>query len=93
MNEQMGRERRLEVAARMVRLTPARVRYYVRVGLVRPSRVEGDAQFFSDAELARMRRIRRLQEDLGLNAAGVEVALHLLDEIQQLQAALERRTR
>jgi DNA-binding transcriptional MerR regulator len=55
--------------------------------------VEGDAPFFGDDELARMRRIRRLQEDLGLNAAGVEVALRLLDEIQQLQAALDRRTR
>lgn len=93
MDDRTAREQRLDVAARMVRLTPARVRYYVRAGLVRPSRVEGGAEFFSDAELARMRRIRRLQEDLGLNAAGVEVALRLLDEIQQLQAALERRTR
>jgi DNA-binding transcriptional MerR regulator len=92
MNERTEQERRLEVAARMVRVTPARVRYYVRAGFVRPSRVEGGAEYFSEAELARMRRIRRLQEDLGLNAAGVEVALHLLDEIQQLQAALERRT-
>jgi DNA-binding transcriptional MerR regulator len=93
MTEQASHDRRLEIAARMVRVTPARVRYYVRAGFVRPSRVEGDAEFFGDSELARMRRIRRLQEDLGLNAAGVEVALHLLDEIQQLQAALERRTR
>jgi DNA-binding transcriptional MerR regulator len=91
--ERAGRERRLEVAARLVRVTPARVRYYVRAGFVRPTRVEGDAPFFGDDELARMRRIRRLQEDLGLNAAGVEVALHLLDEIQQLQAALDRRSR
>lgn len=93
MTEQAERERRLEVAAQMIRVTPARVRYYVRAGFVRPSRIEGDAPFFGDDELARMRRVRRLQEDLGLNAAGVEVALHLLDEIQQLQAALERRTR
>lgn len=93
MNERAERERRLEVAARMVRITPARVRYYVRAGFVRPSRVEGDAPYFGDDELARMRRIRRLQEDLGLNAAGVEVVLHLIDEVEQLQAALERRTR
>lgn len=93
MTEQAERGRRLEVAARMVRVTPARVRYYVRAGFVRPSRVEGVAPYFGDDELARMRRIRRLQEDLGLNAAGVEVVLHLIDEVEQLQAALERRTR
>ena len=93
MTEQAERDRRLEVAARMVRVTPARVRYYVRAGFVRPTRVEGDAPYFGDDELARMRRIRRLQEDLGLNGAGVEVVLHLIDEVEQLQAALERRTR
>lgn len=93
MTEQAERDRRLEVAARMVRVTPARVRYYVRAGFVRPTRIEGDAPYFGDDELARMRRIRRLQEDLGLNGAGVEVVLHLIDEVEQLQAALERRTR
>jgi MerR family transcriptional regulator/heat shock protein HspR len=65
----------------------------VRAGFVRPSRVEGKAAYFGDDELARMRRVRRLQEDLGLNAAGIEVVLHLIDEIQQLQSALERRPR
>jgi MerR family transcriptional regulator/heat shock protein HspR len=59
----------------------------VRIGLVRPSRTEGRVVFFGEAEMARLRRIRRLQEDLGLNAAGVEVVMQLLDEIQALQAA------
>ena len=81
----------LETAARLSRLTPARVRRYVRVGLVRPSRVEGRTAFFSEAELARLRTIRRLGEDLGLNAAGVEVALRLVDEIRTLQNALHSR--
>jgi len=81
----------LETAARLSRLTPARVRRYVRVGLVRPSRVEGRTAFFSEAELARLRTIRRLGEDLGLNAAGVEVALRLVDEIRTLRRTLDAR--
>ena len=81
----------LETAARLSRLPPARVRRYVRVGLVRPSRVEGRKAFFSEAELARLRTIRRLGEDLGLNTAGVEVALRLVDEIRTLQNALHSR--
>ena len=81
----------LETAARLSRLPPARVRRYIRVGLVQPSRVEGRKAFFSDAELARLRTIRRLGEDLGLNAAGVEVALRLVDEITTLRRALDAR--
>jgi MerR family transcriptional regulator/heat shock protein HspR len=82
---------RLEVAAVVVRLPPARIRSYVRRGLVRPSRVEGRVVLFDDLGLARLRKIRRLTEDLGLNAAGVEVVLHLLDEMDALRAATGRR--
>jgi DNA-binding transcriptional MerR regulator len=82
-------EYELEAAARLVRLPPARVRRYVRIGLVQPTRLEGRALRFGEAELARLRRIRRLGEDLGLNTAGVEVALRLLDEIETLQRALD----
>jgi chaperone modulatory protein CbpM len=81
----------LEAAARMTRLPPARVRRFVRVGLIRPIRVEGRNAFFSDAELARLRTIRRLGEDLGLNAAGIEVALRLIDEIRTLRSAGDAR--
>ena len=70
---------------------PARIRRYVQVGLIRPVRVEGRTPFFSDAELARLRTIRRLGEDLGLNTAGVEVALRLVDEIRKLRNALAAR--
>ena len=81
----------LETAARLSRLPPARVRRYIRVGLVRPSLVEGRKAFFSEDELARLRTIRRLGEDLGLNTAGVEVALRLVDEIRTLRKALDSR--
>src|SRR5262249_23315594 len=83
---------RLELAARQVDLPPARVRRYVQIGLVQPARVDGQVALFGEAELARLRKIRRLRDDLGLNMAGLEVALRLLDEIQRLQAALDKRT-
>ena len=84
-------ERRLEAAAAAARVPPARVRYFVRVGLVRPSRVEGRVPYFGEAEMAQLRRIRRLRDDLGLNVAGIEVALRLLDEIESLRRELGRR--
>ena len=81
----------LEAAARLTRLPATRVRRYVRVGLIRPVRVEGRTAYFSEAELARLRTIRRLGEDLGLNAAGVEVVLRLVDEVRTLRTALDAR--
>jgi MerR family transcriptional regulator/heat shock protein HspR len=79
-------DRPLETAAEQVHVAPARIRYYVRIGLLTPSRVEGRRVFFSESEMARMRKIRRLHDDLGLDRAGVEVALRLLDEIDRLRA-------
>jgi MerR family transcriptional regulator/heat shock protein HspR len=84
-----GDERRLEVAAAATRLPPSRVRYFVRIGLVRPSRTEGRVPFFGEEEMAQLRRIRRLRDDLGLNMAGIEVALRLLDEIESLRRELK----
>jgi len=72
----------LEIAARLVRLPAARIRRYVRVGLIRPTRLEGRTAFFGEDELARLRRIRRLVEDMGLNMAGVEIVLRLVDELE-----------
>jgi MerR family transcriptional regulator, heat shock protein HspR len=90
MTEPMTRppsERPLETVAEQVHVAPARIRYYVRIGLLTPSRVEGRRVYFSESEMARMRKIRRLHDDLGLDRTGVEVVLRLLDEIDRLRAA------
>lgn len=78
-------DRPLESVAQQVRVAPAHIRYYVRIGLVTPSRIEGRRVYFGESGLARLRKIRRLHDDLGLDRAGVEVALRLLDEIERLR--------
>jgi MerR family transcriptional regulator/heat shock protein HspR len=93
MSEEMTRARlvRLEVAAETVRLPATRVRRYVRAGLVRPAHGTGAEALFGDEELARLRKLRRLRDDLGINQAGLEVVMRLLDEVEALRAALARR--
>jgi len=83
----------LDIAARLVHMPPQRVRRYASLGLVEPRRVEGDRWWFGQEELARLRKIRRLQDDLGLNLAGIEVALHLTDRIEQLSRRSEHDVR
>jgi MerR family transcriptional regulator/heat shock protein HspR len=76
----------IEVAAHLAGVPVARVRRLVRTGLVQPSAVERGRPLFGEAELARLRRIRRLTNDLGVNLAGVEVVLRLTEELAILRA-------
>jgi len=78
---------RIETASQVVGMPPATIRYYARVGLVRTRR-EGREELLDEQEIARLRRIRRLREDLGINTAGVEVVMRLLDELESLRARL-----
>ena len=84
---------RVEVAAELVGLPTSRIRRYLRAGLVQPARAERGVPLLGEAELARLRRIRRLTDDLGINLAGVEVVLRLVEEIEGLRAELARRER
>ena len=72
------------VAARLTGLSVNRLRRICRLGLVdAPLRDERGAPLFSEPELARLRKIRRLTGDLGVNLAGVEIILRLTDELAQ----------
>jgi MerR family transcriptional regulator/heat shock protein HspR len=77
---------RIEVVAEQVGLSPARIRAFERAGLVGPAQVQGRARLYGEADLRRLRRLRRLTHDLGLNPAGVEIVARLLDELETLRA-------
>ncbi len=65
------------------------VRLLVDEGLVKPI-VERPAWRFGGDELARVRRIRRLQRDFEANLQSVAVMLDLIDEVERLRAHLQR---
>jgi len=80
--EKEGRtEITIAVAARRTGLSPSRIRRCIRRRLV--------AEALTAAELARLRRIRRLS-DLGINLAGVEVILRMRRRMEALQEELVR---
>jgi MerR family transcriptional regulator/heat shock protein HspR len=60
---------------------------YERAGLLRPT-IVNEVRFYTTADVERLSTIRRLTEICGLNLAGVDVVLRLLDEIQTLQRQL-----
>ena len=91
-DDQDGRDRPLyviSVAARMLAIHPQTLRLYERQGLIHPQR-QGNNRLFSDADIERLRQIIRMKEELGVNLAGVEVILNLLERIDDLQSEIER---
>ena len=75
----------ISVAARMVGVHAQTLRYYERVGLVAPSRSEGKRRLYSPRNIERLRRIKALTEDLGVNLAGVQVVLRLMERIVEME--------
>ena len=76
----------ISVAARMLGVRTQTLRYYERIGLIRPARTGGNQRVFSRSDVDRVRRIRSLTDDLGVNLAGVEVIIDLLDRIHGLES-------
>jgi MerR family transcriptional regulator, heat shock protein HspR len=71
-----------EDAAQTVGITITRLVRYERLGLVSPP-VENRRPRYGPGELARLRKIRRLTDDLGVNLAGVEIIMRLLDQMSE----------
>lgn len=81
----------ISVTARILRMHPQTLRKYERLGLVHPSRSEGMVRYYSDQDLSRLRMIKYLVEERGMNLAGVEMALEMVTRLQEMQRALEGR--
>ena len=87
----------ISVAARMVRVHSQTLRYYEREGLLEPARSRGNIRLYSQRDIEKLRRIKSLTDELGINLAGVQVVLHMMNrmaemeqEITQLKQELEQ---
>ena len=80
----------ISVVARMLDVHAQTLRTYEREGLVHPARSRGGVRMYSDHDVDRLRRIRRLVDELGCNLAGVDVILNLMDRMHGLQAEVAR---
>jgi len=65
------------------------LRYYEKIGVVRPSRSQSNRRLYSDRDIARLKQVKRLMEELGINLAGIDVILRLTEQVNQLQQRLQ----
>ena len=93
INEMFGYEEPafiISVAARMLGVRTQTLRYYERLGLVEPARTRGNQRVFSRRDIERVQRIRSLMDDLGVNLAGVEVVMKLLERLSVTEREIEQ---
>jgi DNA-binding transcriptional MerR regulator len=79
----------ISVAARLADMHPQTLRKYDKEGLVRPQRSEGSRRLYSDSDVERLRVIRRLSDELGLNLNGVSLVLDLVRSLTDIVSLLE----
>ena len=79
----------ISVASKMLSMHPQTLRKYERVGLVRPSRTDGMLRLYSQDDIARIKLIKYLVDDLGLNLAGVRLILTNFNDLLDIKKGNE----
>jgi len=75
----------ISVAARMLGMHPQTLRKYERLGLIQPSRTIGSMRLYSRGELQRLKAIKRLVGDGGINLAGVQRLLSVAEVVERIR--------
>ena len=75
----------ISMAARLLGMHPQTLRKYERLGLINPTRRIGTMRLYSHAELERLRVIKHLVDDVGINLAGVQRLLSIAEVVQRLR--------
>jgi MerR family transcriptional regulator, heat shock protein HspR len=83
----------ISVASRLLQLHPQTLRKYERVGFIAPSRTTGNLRLYSSEDIDRLRQIKQLVDERGVNLAGVEMALDVTRQVRALQEELRARNR
>src|SRR5262245_35340023 len=82
----------ISIAARMLGMHPQTLRKYERLGLVQPTRTIGSMRVYSREELERLRLIKRMVDDAGINLAGVQRLLSIAEVVQRVRPLLRDET-
>src|ERR1700688_4339705 len=75
----------ISAVAELYKLHPQTLRLYERVGLLKPSRSEGNTRLYTDSDLERLDVILTLARDMGVNLAGIEIILNMREKMVEME--------
>lgn len=78
----------ISVAARIVGMHPQTLRKYERCGLVDPPRTVGKVRLYSDEDLERLRQIKHLVDEVGVNIAGLDIIMQAAERLERIELLL-----
>ena len=79
----------ISAIAEMYKLHPQTLRLYERVGLLKPSRSEGNTRLYTDSDVERLEVILTLTREMGVNLAGIEIILNMREKMAEMQHQME----
>jgi MerR family transcriptional regulator/heat shock protein HspR len=79
----------ISAVADLYKIHPQTLRLYERVGLLTPSRSEGNTRLYTDSYLERLEVILNLTRELGVNLAGIEIILNMRDKMAEMHEQME----
>jgi MerR family transcriptional regulator, heat shock protein HspR len=82
----------ISAVAELYKLHPQTLRLYERVGLLKPSRSQGNTRLYTDDDLQRLDVILTLARDMGVNLAGIEIILNMREKMVEMERQMEEFT-
>ena len=79
----------ISAVAELYKLHPQTLRLYERVGLLTPSRSEGNTRLYTETDLERLEVILTLTREMGVNLAGIEIILNMREKMSEMQRQME----
>src|ERR1700729_1419961 len=79
----------ISAVAELYKLHPQTLRLYERVGLLKPSRSQGNTRLYTDADLERLEVILTLTREMGVNLAGIEIILNMREKMAEMQRQMQ----
>ena len=79
----------ISMAAEILGMHPQTLRKYERLGLIRPTRTIGSMRLYASEELERLKLIKQLVDDHGINLAGVQRLLAVAEVMQRIRPLMD----
>ena len=79
----------ISAVAELYKLHPQTLRLYELVGLLKPSRSDGNTRLYTDADLERLEVILTLTREMGFNLAGIEIILNMREKMAEMQHQMQ----
>src|SRR3984885_2983433 len=79
----------ISAVSELYKLHPQTLRLYERVGLLEPSRSDGNTRLYTDSDLERLEVILTLTREMGVNLAGIEIILNMREKMAEMQHQME----